>query len=437
MDGQKTKDLALRADKTPAKSELFRREAIENQQTQSMGTVMLAPSISQNFFVLFAVVAVAAIGSLLYLSDYARKEKVSGWLVPDQGLIKIYPPQQSVVTDLNVSNGDEVEKDAVLLALSSEQQSLALGATQEEIVRGLKARRQSLIEERKLTGELHEKQHEAMLIQMETIAQDLELRAQELEIQREQVAAASTAYERLRPLAGTGAVTQSRIDDVNQERYTQLSQLQVLERARAQAKREYASLEAGIAAAPLQNRILLSQFDRNIATIDQEIAEAEARRQVVMLAPQPGVITSLQTELGGSSDPRVPLLSIIPKGSQLQAELFIPSKARGFIREGQRVLLRYQAFPYQKFGHYEGVVSEIALSAIPQADLARRLPGIEASTVGAEPVYLVKVTLNDQHATAYGEKIALQPGMKLEAHIEIDKRKLYEWFFEPLITITG
>jgi membrane fusion protein len=92
----------------------------------------------------------------------------------------------------------------------------------------------------------------------------------------------------------------------------------------------------------------------------------------------------------------------------LQAQLLVPSRPVGFIEPGDRVLLRYQAFPYQKFGHHGGKVIRVSRSAI------------NPETTGAqttEPYYRVLVALDRQDITAYGRPEPLRPGMVLDADI--------------------
>ncbi|HGM7285264.1 TPA: HlyD family efflux transporter periplasmic adaptor subunit [Stenotrophomonas maltophilia] len=121
-----------------------------------------------------------------------------------------------------------------------------------------------------------------------------------------------------------------------------------------------------------------------------------------------------------------PLLSLLPEGSMLQAQLLVPSSGIGFVREGDLVLLRHQAYPYQKFGAHEGRVLNISRSAISSAD---------ASV--SEPVYKVLVSLRSQTVQAYGLQEPLRPGMRVDADIVGDRRKIYEWVLEPLYSVSG
>ncbi|MFO1298408.1 MAG: HlyD family secretion protein [Rubrivivax sp.] len=138
----------------------------------------------------------------------------------------------------------------------------------------------------------------------------------------------------------------------------------------------------------------------------------------------------------------MPLLVIVPAEHRLQAHLYGPSRAVGFARQGQRVVLRYEAFPYQRFGHHEGTVASISRTAVSPSDLPPSLsslasPGTAGGSGAGEPLYRVVVDLGSQAVAAYGERLALQPGMTLEAEVSLERRRLYEWVLEPVRAMTG
>jgi membrane fusion protein len=111
----------------------------------------------------------------------------------------------------------------------------------------------------------------------------------------------------------------------------------------------------------------------------------------------------------------------------------VPSRAVGFIEPGDTVLLRYQAYPYQKFGHQTGRVARISRSALSAAELQ----SISGFNSNGEPLYRVTVRLARQAVTAYGKPEALRPGMLLEADVLGERRRLIEWIFAPLYSVTG
>ncbi|MEM9629431.1 MAG: HlyD family efflux transporter periplasmic adaptor subunit [Pseudomonadota bacterium] len=418
---------------------LFRQEAVAAQQTQWLGTVLLAPSISYKLFALFATITAAAIIAFLTLGDYTRKERVQGWLVPDQGLIRIFAPQASVIKDVSVKDGQRVEQGDPLVILSTELESESLGATQEEVTRRLRSRRDSLIEERRRKDTVHAQTTMSIKSRLAALDTEKDHRDRELEVQRQRVELATANVERLLDLRERGLIAGQRWQQVEDERLDHLARQESLERERAEADQTWLTLKAEQNSLPFNHQIEIAKIDRDIAALEQEIAEAEARRRIVITAPETGLITAVQAKRGDSAQPDVPLVSIIPAGSTLQAQLYLPTRARGFIKPGQRVLLRYQAFPYQKFGHHEGWIARIAQAAIMPDELARRLPASAdlLSRAEAGPVYPVTVALSSQTATAYGEAVPLQPGMQLEADVQIETRRLVEWMFEPLYTLTG
>jgi membrane fusion protein len=137
-------------------------------------------------------------------------------------------------------------------------------------------------------------------------------------------------------------------------------------------------------------------------------------------------------EVGQTIDLNKPLATIAPSGSKLQANLFAKSRSVGFIKPGAKVLLRYQAFPYQKFGHHKGTVSSISRTALSSSEFSTFIH----STDG-EPLYRIVVDLDSQYISAYGEKYSLHAGMMVDADILLEKRNLYEWILEPIFSLSG
>jgi membrane fusion protein len=202
------------------------------------------------------------------------------------------------------------------------------------------------------------------------------------------------------------------------------------------------NIEAERADLPLKMGRDTATLDRSMAQLEQERAEAEARREIVVVAPHDGTVTAIHAVVGAKADTGTPLLSIVPPASRLEAHLYAPSRAIGFVHPGQRVLLRYQAYPYQRFGHYEGVVAAVSRAALSPTELPAQLAGLTSLTgvaagAAAEPIYRITVSLASQTVTAYGAEVPLQPGMTLEADVALERRRLFEWVLDPLYAVTG
>jgi len=143
-------------------------------------------------------------------------------------------------------------------------------------------------------------------------------------------------------------------------------------------------------------------------------------------------MAAVLAERGQPATPDTALASLVPSDARLQAHLFAPSSAVGFLHSDQTVLLRYQAYPYQKFGHQAGHVLQVSRTPLQTAELASL-----ALPAGSEPLYRITVALDQQAVQAYGQAQALAPGMQLDADVMLDRRRLIEWIFEPVLSIAG
>lgn len=420
----------------PAEDEpLFRSEVLAEQKTQWLGNVLLQPRLSASMLVTGAILSGLAVLAFLFFASFTRKAHISGWLLPEQGLARIFPPQTGVVTRLYVREGSPVTKGMPLLALSSDVQSERLGATREEVLRRLADRRESLSRTISNQQHIYDEQASELRRRLDAIQTQRRLFSQEIEFQRTRLQLVDDARDRT--IRGRDLRTIKGDTSADQEYLERASKLQSLERNRISLDLEWQQVQTALRQIPLRRNNELGQTERTLAEIEQEIAESEARRVVIVSAPQDGSVTSLQTELGGSANPSTPLMSLVPNGSALQAQLFGPSRAIGFVRPGQRVMLRYEAFPYQKFGLYEGVIASVSGSAVSQAEMTSQLAALASVYGKNEPIYRVTVNLAQQTVTAYGEALLLQPGMRVEADVMVESRRLVEWILDPLYSLTG
>lgn len=428
--------LPARLDGEPDGGGLFRNQVMVEQQSMWLGTVMLASRRSHVAMAMFALAAVGLLGMLLCAS-YTRTVRVGGLLVSEPGLVRMFAPQQGVLVRIDVHEGDRVVQGASLLVLSTDLQTEALGDTSEEVVRRLRSRRESMVSVRRGQQKLQARQEESLQEQLEAVESARNHLDRELILASSRLALARQRVQRQEQLYASRVTSVQVRDQAQDNALRQEADQQSLERERAVLAREHAGLVADLASLPLRNAAELAETDRTIAALDQEIAETEARRQIVVTAPQDGIVSSVQAEVGSSVGMSVPLLSIIPAGSTLRAELFAPSRAIGFVTPGQSVLLRYEAFPYQKFGRYEGQVVRVSHTSVSAAELPQQLSGLNTLYDGTAPIYRITVALARQEANAYGRPVALQPGMQLEADVLVEKRRLIEWVFDPLYTLTG
>ncbi|MBX3678733.1 MAG: HlyD family efflux transporter periplasmic adaptor subunit [Rhodocyclaceae bacterium] len=416
--------------RSPDAPPLFRVEALEAQNDTSHGDVLIAPRPGVRFLVACACAIAAALIIFAWWGQYTRKEHVSGYLAPTLGMIKVYTPQSGTVVEARVTEGQEVKRGETLMVVSSERASSTSMATQAAMLHELRARRDSLARELAKQAEIDTLTSRGIEDRIRGLGSELAQARAQLNIQRSRVASAERTVARNRQLLEARFVSEATVQQKLEDLLDQRAQLAGIERVIAGLEREIDSARTDFEASTLRRANNSAAMGRQISEIDQQLTEGDARREVVLTAQTDGTVTTVLAERGQTVAPDTPLLSILPAGAALEARLLVPTRAAGFIHADQQVALRYQAFPYQRFGHHLGTVSEIGRTVIQPGEA--RLP-VQVQ----EPVYLVTVRLPAQAVKAYGQDMALQAGMALDADVRIDSRRLIEWVFDPLISVAG
>lgn len=408
---------------------LFRKEVIDAKQRPLAGEILLARPLSFTFLTLCACVLIVVVVVFFFFAEYTRKERLTGRVVLSQGLVKIYSPVVGTVAERFVVEGQSVKKGTPLFTISVERNS-SMGNTQRAIGREFDRKRESLAVQLSTQKRVFEEEQTSLKKKLADLQGILAQAQEESAIQEKRLALNEVSLTRFRELARDKYVSMAQLSEREQEYLDQKSRLQVLRRAEANTRAEISLTASALRNAPLNARNQLANIEREISSVAQESYENEARRQITILAPQDGNVTGILANIGQNMSPSMIMLSLIPDGATFEVSLFAPSRAIGFIQGGERVQLRYEAFPYQKFGQYGGVIKDIARSALSSAEL-------QVENQPLFSLYRVTVALDSQSVTAFGQQVTLQEGMQLEADVLLERRKLYEWILEPLYSLTG
>lgn len=410
---------------------LFRPEAVEARRQQWLGEVRLVRPLSLSVIVWLLVLAAATIGSWLVLGEYTRKAHVHGLLVPERGWIRLVSPLVATVAERRVSQGQSVRAGEVLFVLTLDH--TRAGGTQARVHRSLQARQDSLLESLEAQQRLSREQDAALALRLSTVRREMAQLDGETELQRQRLALSQQALTRLEALRADGFATTSQIQSKSEEVLALRAQLASLERQRSTLARDAGALEGQRRELPLQVRARSGELQREAQALAKEAAENDAKHELVIRAPQDGTVAFVLAEPGQSVAPDAALASLVPTDTRLLAHLYAPSSALGFIRPDQPVRLRVAAFPHQKFGHRAGLVRQVSSTPLQAGELAALPLAVKPN----EPMYRVTVTLERQTVMAYGREQPLAAGMQLDADVLLERRRLVEWMFAPLLGIAG
>ncbi len=409
---------------------LFRPEVVEGRRQGWLGSIQLIRPVSLAVMTTFVAVTAVAVVGYLSFGEYTRKARVSGYLVPDGGVIRLVTPEPATVLERRVTEGQSVKRGDVLFVLSRERATLG-GGTNAAVQQSLAARERSLLASSRQQAELQQTQLAALQRQIADMRQEQSQIAAEAGLQRERLSLAQAALKRLESLQGDNFVSSAQVQTKAEEVLGLRAQLQGLERQATAHLREIGTLESQARELPLRLQAQQGEIERDLARVAQAAAEHES--QLVIRASDDGVVTGVIAEPGQTAVPGTALASLVPSKTRLQAHLYAPSSAVGFVKAQQPVLLRYQAYAYQKFGHQAGQVMQVSRTPLQASELA----GLALPQASQEPLYRITVTLDQQSVQAYGQAQPLVPGMQLDADVMLDRRRLIEWIFEPVLSITG
>ncbi|PIV33230.1 MAG: hemolysin D [Lysobacterales bacterium CG02_land_8_20_14_3_00_62_12] len=412
---------------------LFRKEALAAHANQWLGGISLAQPLRLWLLALSCALAAAVVLAFLLFGQYTRRSHVTGQLVPSAGLITVMAPTTGVVSRLLPQEGDRIDLDAPLVTITVPRALASGGDATLAMAAQFDNRQHSIEQEGQSRDTLLAAQIDGIENQLAAARRELAQMDAEVATRKEQVRIASGLLQRYQQLSEQRFVSEMQVKQEQQALLEQVGSQQALERQAGSVRRNIAQLKQTRRELPAQRQLQAAAADRDLALLEQERVQADANSELLIKAPAAGLIANRSISVGQAVQIGQPLFTLLPAGASLQAQLLVPSRAIGFIAPGDTVLLRYQAFPYQKFGHHRGKVVRISRSALGASEVSALVGGNQAS----EPLYRVLVALDSQTITAYGKPEPLRPGMLVDADILGERRKLYEWVLEPLYSVRG
>ncbi|MGN6820702.1 MAG: HlyD family secretion protein [Sphingomonas sp.] len=402
---------------------LFRQEVIEEGRQRLAGTVMVAaPPSARIYTIIISTVAVCLLLALTF-GSYASTASVRGVVAYDNGVARVYPRTAGEVREIYVRPGQHVSAGQQLLRLSLAQGERGLSAQLDELDKQITEidRQLSLAtaSEKSSSGAISEQRS----VMTQTITS---LQRQQV-IAEAQVKLAQSAVDRNVRLAKQGAGTQRQVEDARADLLAKRGEAEVLGERIITARGTVADLTAKLSQGGLDAGKARSQLLAQRAALANQRDEIQRSDNIVLTAPVDGEVGDLTVEIGRHVTADQSVVSVLPKASSMEVWLYAPSRAIGFAKPGQRVRLRFDAFPFEKYGSGGGVVREISPVAVDPATVD---PSLEIK----EPVFRVRVALT---STIPAAQATVRPGMSLSADLVLARRPLWALLFGPLVGKMG
>jgi len=411
-------------------SGLFRKEAVKAHRQHLLGEAVLSQPLSFSVLALLLVVISATTITFISIGSYARKETVQGFLSPDKGIVRIHAPRIGVVGQLHAREGQLVNAGDPLLTLLGETVTGSGLNVDQEQLGVIQAQLREIDIRISLEKRRREANEERLSAEVTGLASESSAVDEQVRIQRQLLSSLQKNYDRISGVVENGFISTAEYISREETLIHSKQALANLSQKQAAIASHVVQKQLALQRVPLESDERLSQFASERSNLKIREIELSSKKSITITAPVAGKVAALQAISGSSVDNRVPLLTILPQGGRLEAHLFVPTRAIGFVEVGQEVRLLYGAFDYRRFGAHAGTISEISSAIFSAVDS-------QANIRVNEPTYRVTVRINRESVEAYGQQFPLQAGMLLTADIVLEKRSLIAWLLDPLTSLRG
>lgn len=417
-------------------------QILTREQGRSQWTA-LTPSRRWSGAIIWTLVSVAGFG--LVWASFARIDETvqaTGKLEPMGSTLDVKAPMGGVIKAILVKDGEAVEKNQVLIEMDPTAARARLEAL-------LQVRERTLADVQLSRGQLGVNVNRELLspnqrLRLDSLRSEYQSRISasqsgveqakhQLDSVREQLQSKLKALEiresilrDITPLTKEGAMARSQF----------LKELQEVELLRGEVKslraNELRSREAvREAISKLSNTKSLSIVDfstkideseKQLAQLANQISETEVTlRYQNLRAPARGVVFDLRPSAPGYVvNNELPVLKIVPSDS-LVARIYISNQQIGFIKKGQRVKVRVDAYPYNEYGELSGSIESIGSDALEPDEKFNyyRFP--------------VTISLSSTTLNRGGRKLPLLTGMSVNANIILRQRPVLAIFTKQIL----
>lgn len=407
---------------------LFRPEAVSHRLGTAFGDVVLPRSRSLGLFAYIAILSTMGVCLVIGLGSYTTIVPAAGWLEYSPAQAKAIAHQDGTVTRVWHRTGEHVVTGDPLIEITMSRSSAELREIPGVVLNKLKAQRDTLVSQIEAERLIGRDELPALTNSLEATERNVRRLNEMAEVAEQRVEIAKRTHERAVAAVARGALPAQAGDETEEAYLAARTAFLNAQREATEMQDRAVSLQTQKRVKPLQSKRLVGELERQLADIDQRIADAGAASSEVLVAPIDGVVSSSNGQVGQHVGAGETLVSVTPSGATLRATLLVPTRVSGFVETARKVTLRYDAFPYQKYGSVSGTVVSIDRLALTPGE--RRFP-VEFR----EPVHMVTVVLDQQEIQNGSAKVALQPGMTLRGDISQETKRLGHWLVDPLFNV--
>ncbi|EJQ0601891.1 HlyD family secretion protein [Salmonella enterica] len=410
---------------------MFRQEALDNRKMKWRGRAILLPVMPLWLTMLGSIAFITAFLTFVIAGTYSRRVNVSGEVTTWPRAVNIYSGVQGFIVRQFVHEGQSIKKGDPIyqIDVSKSTRSGVVTDNQRRDIENQLVRVDNIIsrlaESKKITLNTLEKQRlqysDAFRLSSDIIRQA----AEGIKIMKNNM-------ENYRNYQSKGLITQDQLTNQVALYYQQQNNLLSLSGQNEQNALQITSLESQIQtqAADFDNRIYQMELQRY--ELQKELVDTDVGGEIIIRALSDGKVDSLSVTVGQMVNAGDSLLQVIPENIEnYYLIIWVPNDAVPYISAGDKVNIRYEAFPAEKFGQFSATVKTISRTPASTQEMLT-YKGAPQNTLGISvPWYKVIVKPEKQIISYDGKSLPLENGMKAESTLFLEKRRIYQWMLSP------
>lgn len=409
---------------------LFRTEALQGQTDRLYGDVVIVPSVKSSMIAVALILWTSALVLWLINGEYTQNETVRGWLESDKPVLHVLAESANgKIKQILTNEGDYVEKGQPLIVINGDRILQDGSNLEEQLLLEYQNQKDILSQQLEQNSKIFSHRIQAIHHRISTSDQKIRQLNDQLVVLKQRHQLAQQTVNESRAKFAQGGLSASELDSVVALELLLRIELAGLKRGLIKQESDRQDLHSDLKIFPEEQQNIAAGLRRQLSEIAQHIAQLHGKRAHIIKATQSGYVSNIQAHLGQQIKEHLPLLTIVPADSVIQARILVPVRAAGFLKSGQKLKMRIDAFPYQKFALNEGIISKISKTTILPYDANKM-----AMTVD-EPVLIVWANLERNWVKAFGEQLSLKPGMTLSADVQVAQKSMLEWLLPPILNL--
>lgn len=408
-------------------SGLYRAEAVD-AVTSRLGSPAKFFGVKSWAIVAFIGALAASAVTFVAVAKYSRKETVVGLVTPSGGVERISALRAGVIKQVLVKSGDPISVRQPIFLLSYDAVLEGGGNLSDR----LEEISQAQLRSAELQGQFKKQQlYQSRLeteAQIQGLEDDIVRLSEQAALQRDRVALLEKDYNAAKTLIEKQYISEVQLAQKHDALLQSRQSLLQVEQGIGQSTSQIARLRTQLKSAGMA----VSEAEAGVALNRSQYAEKLLNNQSLdgaqIVAQREGYVTNIQARVGDVVASGQTLALVVPSNKihKQEVNLWVPSRAVGFVHAGTKVRLMFDAFPYQTFGIGSGKVIEVSTAPL----MPNELP-VPIKT--EEQMYKIVVALDRDALTAYGRDWPLMPGMRLTADLVLEEKSFLDWLLDPLM----